>query len=260
MHHNENKGFTVPRRFLLLLTLLVLLCPASASAQGNSALAGFSETEKVGFAFYRLINRPPPYDSWIIARDDYKAAKPQTRLSIMDHQRQRLREGFDGYFIDQDVITLTLKLSVQGRDNPDFVKDPALHEAGLSKIIEIKFSDTEDIPYFPFPIGELWVGVIPEHFEKLSRHHLTLEQYKRFCSGTGACIGTFRPVELQLVLRPRAADAKEPVVVGDIPVWLMLSDIASIAFIDRRGEMLWEYTAPWYDQQRASELMTLFAK
>lgn len=248
------------RSFLLLLTFLAMLCPLSASAQDNSALAGFTETEKIGFAFYHLINRPPPYDSWIVARDDYKIAKPQTRLSIMDLQRQRLREGFDGYFIDQDVITLTLKVRVQGKDNPDYAKDPALQDAGLSKMIDIKFSQTGDMPYFPFPVGELWIGVIPEHIEKLSRHYLSPEQYQRFCGGTGACIGSFRPVDVQLVLRPKKADAKEPVVVRDIPVWLMLSDVASIAFLARDGKMLWEYTAPWYDRQRASELMTLFAK
>jgi hypothetical protein len=250
----------VPRSFLLLLTLLVVSWATPASAQDNSALAGFSETEKVGFAFYHLINRPPPYDSWIVARDDYKIAKPQTRLSIMDLQRQRLREGFDGYFIDQDVITLNLKVRVQGKDNPDYAKDPALQDAGLTKMIDIKFSQTEDMPYFPFPVGELWVGVIPEHIEKLSRHYLSPEQYQRFCSGTGACIGGYRPVDVQLVLRPKKADAKEPVVVRNVPVWLMLSDVASIAFLARDGNMLWEYTAPWYDRQRASELMTLFAK
>ena len=252
----------MPRRFLLSFLTLALagIFSQAAFAQDNSRLAGFSEMEKTGFAFYHLINRPPPYDSWIVARDDYKAAKPHNRLAIMDLQRQRLREGFDAYFTDQDVITLNLQVKVQGKANPDYAKDPALDEAGLTKMIDIRFSQTDDMPYFPFPVGDLWVGVIPENIDKLSRHYLTPEQFGRFCGGTGACSGSFRPTTVQLILRPISADGKEPIVVGDVPVWLMMSEVASIAFIARDGEMLWEYTAPWYDRQRASELMTLFAK
>ncbi len=251
------------RSFLLLFTILVLAFPAApipAAAQNNSGLAGFSETEKVGFAFYHLIKRPPPYDSWIVARDDYKAAKPHNRLVIMDLQRQRLREGFEHYFPDQDVITLNLKIGVRGTDNEDYAKDQALQEAGLSKMIDIKFSQNDEPPYFTFPVGDLWVGLIPENIDRLSRQYLTPEQFTRFCNGTGACAGSFRPTEVQLVLRPEKADAKEPILVNDIPVWLMMSEVASIAFLAKDGSMLWEYTAPWYDRQRASELMTLFAK
>lgn len=253
----------MPRSFLLLFAILVLSIPGMAipaAAQDNSGLAGFSETEKVGFAFYHLINRPPPYDSWIVARDDYKAAKPHNRLVIMDLQRQRLREGFEHYFPDQDVITLNLKIGVRGKDNEDYAKDQALQEAGLSKMIDMKFSQTDEPPYFTFPVGDLWVGLIPENIDRLSRQYLTPEQFDRFCNGTGACMGAFRPTEVQLVLRPQKADAKEPILVNDIPVWLMMSEVASIAFLAKDGSMLWEYTAPWYDRQRASELMTLFAK
>lgn len=243
---------------LFFLTLAVLLCPGRASAQ-NLALAGFSETEKIGFAFYHLSKHQPPFDDWIRAREDYKASSMKRRLIMTDEQRIRLNEGFLSYFPDRDLITLRLKATISGGPNPDFQKDPRLQEAGLSHFIRLRFVDLQDVPYIPVEIGKLWVGIIPNGLDKLSTHYLTEQEYARLTQTTGN-IASDRITRIQMLLRPQSADAKTPMMYKDLPVWLMMADIGALVLLGQNGALGWEYAAEWYDYARASSLRTLYAK
>ncbi len=250
------------RRFLFLFALLSVVLvssfPQALHAQ-NAALLGFSETEKIGFAFYHLSNHKPPFDDWIEARSDYKAASIKDRLLMTDEQRIRLNEGYLSYFPSNDLISLSLKVLVTGGPNPDLSKDIGMQTAGLTHMIKIDFVDLHEVPYIPVQVGQLWVGIIPDQLETVTTHYMTTQEYERI-SKLSEFINSTRTVPVKIILRPTSADAKTPLMNKGLPVWLMMADIGALVFMDRNGQLRWEYAAPWYDYKRASSLMTLYAK
>lgn len=247
------------RFFLILTAITMMLCPVTAWAQ-NNALAGFSEKEKVGFAFYKLINRDPPYEDWVRGTASYQSAKSNVQLSMMDEQRVRLRRGFESYTPHNDLISIKLPVKVKGSDNPSYAKDLEMQAAGLSKMIEINFMGSDESPYFPFLIGKQWIGLIPQGLEQRSTHYLTPAQFSAFCGTSKKCEKFEQNIDAYVVLRTVSADAEKPLVLNDIPLWLMMSDLGAIIFLRRDGGLLWEYAMPWYEGQRAGSLMTLYDK
>lgn len=248
------------RLFLILAAAFFLFFPDAAMAQ-NSALAGFSEKEKVGFAYYKLINRDPPYDDWTRSSSEYQTAKSNVQLAMIDHERHRLKRGFEFYTPDRDLITIKLPVKVTGGDNPSYAKDLEMQHANLSKMIEINFMGNEESPYFPFQLGKQWIALIPQGLEQRSTHYLTPAQFANFCGNKSkACVKFEQNIDANVILRASSANATEPLVMNDVPLWLMMSDLGAIIFLRRDGGLLWEYAMPWYEGQRAGSLMTLYDK
>ena len=254
------------RRFLFLSVLSALVLPlfavfalsAPARAQ-NVALAGFSEVEKIGFAFYHLSHHKPPFDDWIQAREDYKAATMRNRLLMTDEQRIRLNEGYLNYFPDRDLISLRLRAKITGEPNPDYKKDIGMQTAGLTHILHVEFVDLQEVPYIPVQVGKLWIGVIPDQLESVTTHFLTEAEFESLSKLRGF-MNSDRPITVQMMLRPKSADAETPLMNKDLPVWLMMADIGALVFMNQDGSLAWEYAAEWYEYKRASSLMTLYAK
>lgn len=247
-------------RFLLLIALLLAgLIGPHAMAQ-DKTLAGFSETEKAGFAFYHLVHQTPPFDDWIKKRADYKAASPRVQLEIIDQERVRLNEGFLSYFPTQDLITLKVPVTVSGSPNPDFATNADMQMAGLTHAVKLDFTDLRAIPYIGMEIGKLWIGIIPNDIESITTHYVTEQQYKNIFNTEDLKEAAKQRMTAQLVLRPQSADATEPMMAGDLPVWLMLADIGTVMIANPESAVIWQYAAPWYEGEQASSLMTLFAK
>lgn len=248
------------RFFCLLLSAALLLCHAVPAGAQNAIMAGYTETEKVGFAFYRMINRDPPFEDWIVNRPDYQAAMPQIRMDIMDQQRDRLRQGYANFFPERDMIAIEVPLIYSASKNPDYDKDPAAEAKGLVQRVQIRFPEVKGQPYFPFQIGKLWVGLIPQDIESIFRQDMTAAEFKHFCGAISDCTNfQNRKIPTMIVMRPVKADAKTPMMDGDLPIWLMLSDVGSI-YINDNKTTAWSYTAPWYSTRQTQELMTLYDK
>jgi hypothetical protein len=257
---DSHKDFYVLRFFLILTAAFVMFFPVAAIAQ-NNALAGFTEKEKVGFAFYKLINRDPPYDDWIRGTAAYQSAKSNVQLAMIDQERHRLRRGFEAFTPDRDLITIKLPVKVKGGNNPNFAKDFEMQAAGLSKMIEINFMGNDESPYFPFLLGKQWIGMIPQGLEQRSTHYLTPAQFATFCANKNkACEKFEQNIDANVILRTISADAEKPLVLRDVPLWLMMSDLGAIIFLRRDGGLIWEYAMPWYEGARAGSLMTLYDK
>lgn len=186
-------------------------------------MAGYTATEKVGFAFYSLINSAPPIDRWIETREDYITAKPKVRIAMMDAERIRLQKGFSGYIPGRDMIMIRVKVRLTATENPD-----------SSRTLEINFSDFDQILYFPFRLGDLWVALLPAGLEAKSAYRLTAEDYDGLSSVIGMGEGM-----AELVFIPTRADGGDPMVVGDIPLWPMMADVAQFSIFDREGNAVW---------------------
>jgi len=248
-------------RFLILiltaLTFMTFAAPSFAQDLPRESLIGFTETEKVGFAFYHLINKNPPYLDWITTRPDYMKSTPGDRMKIMDYERIRLRDGFANYQVDRDMILVKLPLLYTLIDNPDYLTNDDARNKGLIKRLLVSIPDSKT-PYFPFQVGKFWVGVIPQGLEKDMQIDLSEEEYNVLARGI--VDGTNfknKSMVTTVILKPIMADEKSPMVENKMPVFLMMSDVASLSIRGLSEELLWGYTAPWYLGAKSQELMTL---
>lgn len=248
------------RFFVLIftaLTLMMFAAPSFAEDMPQESLIGFSETEKVGFAFYHLINKTPPYMDWIAARTDYIKSTPGERMRIMDYERPRLRDGFANYQVDREMILVKLPLLYTLTDNPDYHTDPDAQSKGLTKRLLISLPDSQT-PYFPFQVGKFWVGVIPQGLEKSMPVDLTEEEYDKLAHGiVEKTKFKNKSIITTVLLKPIVADDKKPMVENNMPVFLLMSDIATLSIRNVGETLLWGYTAPWYLGAKSQELMTL---
>ncbi|MDB5490964.1 MAG: hypothetical protein JWO78_813 [Micavibrio sp.] len=247
-------------RFLILATALILslFCtPSQAEDYTVDPLQGFTMTDKVGFAFYRLINRDPPYLDWIKARDAYKEAVPKIRMDMLDHEQDHLRIGFANYQLDRDLIMIKAPLLYTIIDNPDYSVYEAAREKSLTKRLQVRMPDNA-VPYFPFQLGKMWIGVAPKDMEQFAAIDMTDLEFKALCIKILDCSNfKNKTVPTTIMLKALQADTKKPLMEGDLPVFVMLSDVAALYVRGSFGELLWSFTAPWYFNNKSQELMVL---
>ncbi len=172
-------------RFLILIFAgLILIFSTSALRAEDLAmgpLLGFTETEKVGFAFYHLLNKDPPFQDWIIARDSYAKSTPRERMDMMSHDKTRLNDGFANYQMDRDLILVDVPLLYTIMENPDHKANDEDPTRELTTRLIIRMPDDKP-PYIPFQIGKFWVGVIPKVLGNELQIDMTDEDYKDLVS------------------------------------------------------------------------------
>lgn len=248
------------QRILLFLVLVTLAPFAVAQSGGGERRVGYSETEKTGFAFYRLADKPPPFEQWVRASDNYMFAKPSAKREILRSETERLTRAYASYMPDDDLLVLRTTVRVRV---PNAHERASYEKMGVRKPVQIV---TEEIRenYFPVQVGGMWIALVANGLEDYLFMSMDDDAYKRLVERLGIeSVGSQRQAVLELRLRPRAVDLTRPLSLDGIDAWLMLGDIATISLWRKQGdgsarEMVWEQTQPWYTPRQQRELMDLF--
>ena len=195
-----------------------------------------------------------------------QAALLERELALAGHDQDGLRADFLRSLeiaqpvadqVDRELILAKLPLLYTLIDNPDYQTDQNAQNKGLTRRLLVSLPD-DKTPYLPFQVGKFWVGVIPQGMEKNLQIDLSEEEYKMFVRGT--MDGTKfknKSIVTSVLLKPIMADEKSPMIEGGMPVFLMMSDVASLSIRGLSDELLWGYSAPWYLGTKSQELMTL---
>lgn len=213
-----------------------------------------TETEKVGFAFYRLAKRPPPFENWIKSSDNYLLAGPVDKQNILHTELQRLARANQEYTLDDDLIHIKTRVEIRATEKLDKkAKDSGLIHRPISiNMKEIKHG------YFPVQLGTLWIALIPNDLESFALFSPAPEDYERLRDKLSLS-GLPRPARMELRLRPRRVDLRSPQSLDGVEAWPMLAEIASLS-LWRGKEMVWEYRAEWYRNRTQKELLDLYER
>lgn len=242
--HNKKFHNTINLVFVLGIFLLSFISPANAFDDRN-----FSEREKVGLAFYKLGNIAPDFESWIRSSSTYKnLVRPRERGEFLESEKHRLEEGLRSYYPEFGQIKIKTSVTLKGMPPEELKRSE-------DRYIKVKMNNNTAEFYFPYPVGNEWVALIPRNIEKMSRVNVTQEQYdlalgKNFKNTQG---GKEKAGVMELILQPVSVDTSKPLELEGIHTWLMDGDVASMAvWADNKRILIWEYTAPWYvsDTQR----------
>lgn len=245
------------RHFFISLILMIFL--AISAQQVRAEIMEYTDAEKVGFAFYQLVNAEPDFQAWIKNSDKYKEASPVEKNQMLNEDETRLRNAFYHYIPDQDLIEINFTgvfhaSNYFGRGQSE----------GVTTNVQILF---DDIPqkFVPFQVGEMWIAVVPQDIEKLTKQNLNAEEYSEIGKKIGFDKRVFalkENVNIKMRLRPLSADAKEPVILQELPMWLMLAEIASFeVWIEGpRGKRTYaiEHFADWYVPSEQKQILHLY--
>lgn len=253
-------------RICRVLVLAALLC-AGLFAAANGADAQlkkpektpYSEAEKIGFAFYRLADRTPPFNNWIMQKDEYLLAKPSAKREYMRRETERLTRAYGEYTMDEDLIFLRTEVRVKV---PNKTELASYEQMGLRKPIQIELTEIKE-NYFPVQVGEMWVAVVANKLEDYLFLSLDEPEYDRIASELALdSKGSSRPALLEIRLHPTKIDMSQPMPLDGIEAWLMLGEIASISLWKNkdRDNLVWEKNMDWYVPTQQKELIDLYSR
>lgn len=189
----------------------------------------YTETEKAGLAFYKLGGFKPDFDSWVKQRQSFsEIISPVTRGELLRAERARLEEGLRSYDPERGAINIRTPVKMS------LIKDKKLH-------IKIEsFLKGGDL-YFPFPVGRLWVTILPIDIEKYQTVPVAPFAYENIQGAEGA----EQTGLLKMTLEPVFVNTEQPVETEGIETWLMSAKIQRMEIWKEEGRfLLWEYIPP----------------
>ena len=217
---------------------------------GDIARLSFSEDEKVGFAFYTLIGQDPPYESWVMNAPEYIKMMPDDRIYYMDAERAKLKNGIANFNIRRDLVRVRILANLKIRAGEE-------RDGMILDIIIPEFRD--EIAFFPFQLGKRWIAVIPKDMSYTTSYPIAFGDLSMLEDEIGLKERGLENVIVEITLLPVNADSKTPMVLDDKPMWLMMSDIASLYILDDKNRVpVWGYSAPWYDSSVREQITDLY--
>lgn len=264
-----------------LTVLSVFLCasvfdarPARAYLDSNR----YSDTEKVMFAFSKLGNVPPDYESLIKNNDYYINSAPIAKLELMKTETVRLQEGFNKFSPEDDLIRIVADVDIRwskkdfpanwkGAENQvQFSAPDPDSQLAQAKIYQVSFGQAagsdKTAPFFPFYLGRLWIAVVPKDIGAFLNLSLNTPDYYQFMKKLGAKPYAEKGKALvEMMLRPVSASSERPVEIDQTVYWPMLADIENITlWTADRDHIIWSYDSAGYETKDQKDMRDLYDK
>lgn len=217
----------------------------------NNQMNRYTESEKVGFAFYRLTSTLPDFRDWITPSDIYKNAKSSHRPDVMQQEISRLQQGFLNFYADQTPLTIRTAATVQ------------LQETPTEKSLNITLTNAPNPLYFPFNVGELGLGLILNGIDQSMNIPVSAAEYEHI-----KLLLRVRdpeqmtPVQLELIAFANTADSHEPLVADNLVMFPVLAEpvVTALWKVGDTPVLLWERVTEGYATNRQQELTILLNK
>ena len=242
--------------FLAALTLLLSFGPARALLDASQ----YSETEKVGFAFFKLGNHMPDFNGWAKSEDIYNDLPDDAgRAALLRKESLRLESGFHNYVPEEDLLRLRIPVRIS------FPTKQARDELLARKVpIPVRIEmDKEAVEYFPYQIGALWVAVVPDGLDAYKTLSLSADDFSGLLAGLKyGANDTAGDAVLHMDLKPVKIDLEKPMKLGKLDrAWLMAAEIGSYELWDKSLKTVaFSFHASWYQAKEHQEILDLYKK
>ncbi len=227
---------------ILLLLLVTLSSQIRAEAYFSTKI--YPE-EKAVFAFFRTAKSAPDFQKWIVNGERYKATPKNLRRTFLLKEKLRLDHGFGLYDVNSDLLELRLGVLVK------YISATKKSAPRITfKILNVSSNDT---PTFDYPYGNDYISLIIEKLLLFSDMPLTEKQNSAVIKKIPYENDIF-DADLNISVRVKKANINDPIRIGKINQWIMLGEIAYLkCTVDKHynGEeyTLWDYVAPWYEEE-----------
>lgn len=238
--------------FYLLIAFCVLLPifgPALAMIDGDK----YTESEKIGFAFYKLSDQQPNFARWIAQSDLYQEADSRGKSEIMNHELYRLETGFFSFNPDEDLFQLTVPVRVRKKDEPELIAGEKTHE-----FLIIESAIYEGF-ILPVDIYNKKIAIFLHGLQDSITLKLSPDRYKAITRELGLVTETQTDqAHVRIMVRPFRVDA-EPVTIAHDRHEPMVGEIGHLSLWAGKeaDHFIWGYRAPWYISADHKEILDL---
>ncbi len=235
--------------YLAALCVCVCLCTIAYTTTvmaTNWDEVDVTEKEKAVFAYFRAANIPPDYDFWIQSQPTYRALPEENQERYLIDEMLRLGRGYSLYSNENDTLNIQTNIITKYITTEDDEQKPRL---------VFNFFDSEDqyVPTFDYPYGNNTVSLIINNFAYFSNLKLEEAQDNLIQERIPYKDDYFDAV-LDIRIRVRYVDFNRSIRRKTGTQWIMVGEIAYIkctvdSFFGQKDAVLWDYVAPWYDEE-----------
>ena len=232
---------------VLALTVFLLVPLAPSKAAGSDKEDDpTTQREKGVFAFFSLGSEPPDVEMWVSSSDEYNGLPYKYKEDYLISQSIRLGTGYGLFDPQKDLLNIRAVVLVH-------YTGPAEGKPGR---VYFQFPNQKKdyIPTFSYPyIKDEWVSLIINKLALFSDIPLSVEHYDTVKEHLLYEDQMYEGV-LTIQVRPTEADHSKPIKIGSLRQWIMIGEIAYMKCevdSDKNGQrqQLWDYVAPWYEDE-----------
>lgn len=208
----------------------------------------FSNTEDVAIAFYKTGDTIPNFERWIRESEPYKITPWANRETVMTEEKARLQLAYRNFNAEKDYLIIRTMVDA---------KPTATQQADGSQTytLNAKFAQAPDALYFPYDFLGERIVVMPHKIDKFLDSALTKPQYDRLIDA-GKKI-----TDATMIVRLKAteSDMSRPYDIDGLKQWVLKTEIVTLEIWNKAGQLLWEYSAPWYISPNTKALNNLYS-
>ncbi len=237
--------------FLHLVCAFVLLFSFERTAFSGSAFdTTITAEERAVFAFFRAADVPPDYDFWLKSTTFYEElTSDKKKEDYMIKEMVRLGRGYGEFDVNKDL--LELKTNIVSRYHKPTKDD----EEGIADRLTFKFFGLGhgNTPTFNFPFGAGSLSLILNRLDYFSDLNLSEEEASAVSTKVPYFDDDF-DATLYIHTMVDRADYENSILLNGRYVWPMFGKIGYIKCVykspySQHEAILWEYLAPWYEEQ-----------
>ncbi len=232
----------------LILTVCMMMGPSPAQAQTKSE---WPVAYLAGFAFFKYANVEPDFRTWVFNSDAYQNGTPHERANMLRSEVPRLQSTFDSYVINDHPIAIKTPVTISV-PSPSTAKK-MVKETGIVTI-PIKLQQSTG-SLFAIQVSDMWIALIPEDLDDMLKIEFTEEEYTGFKKATSDMgLNNKSQVQLSLRLLPLQADTREPLVIDEVQLWMLLAKVISFELRSADGtKVIWYRGIEGYDKQNSNQ-------
>jgi len=244
------------KSILALCLFFAITAPTHyANAQLNSAT---STAEDIALFFYKTGNATPNFRLWAKESDDY-AKQPVARREgyIVDHMIE-LSSKYQNIDIKEDLITIKMPVNLFIEMNKDEPITNEVNELGeaLTARLAIRFNGAENLDYFPYIFLDQKIAVIPNNLKEFQNVNISERDFELIKQANQ--FNHRRYYDGVFELKARTVDLTQPHNLDGANQWIFRTDIAVLSVLNKRGNVVWQMSAPWYTAPNEENLHELY--
>jgi hypothetical protein len=185
----------------------------------------------------------------------YMKIDPQLRAAFVAEQTARLRDGFDAFDPEVDLIHVRVPGWLR---LPNHATRDAAFRQGAPVTLRLEIDNFND-KTLPFQVGGNWIAVLPEDIDAALNFSLSEAEFRDLARHAHfPDDAQTRRAAIDLLILPYAADTRTPATMKGLKLWKLRAHVAQVGLWSGE-EFLWPvYNAPWYRSETRKELMRLY--
>lgn len=216
---------------ILIVAILTVFYVGTATPSNSAPYIFLDHIERktpteaiyIAMLFHRLSGHDLDFETWAQDTDLYKAASEDEKLKVQNTQVDKLKSIY--YDINPDdpiVVELDTKISALDKEKLGFRVEGFLPDL-----------------FFNFHHMDNNYAAVPLNVTKYTWYKPDAASVKHL-KEKGMVFSSETPVDVQLVMTPKAADGREPVDFGVRKHWLLSAQIEEIQVWTKDGRILWQ--------------------